>query len=87
MPEQDSLGLFLHWKAERRKDDEARLKRLGLTWKQLDQLEGEAVSQIPPEGVNAEGFHFVLGKRTNRILPEEVAKKYTAITESFITIH
>ena len=87
MNEQDSLGLYLHWLADRRRDDEARLKRLGLNWKVLDKIESEAISQFPPEGISIEGFRFVAGTRIKRVLPEEIASKYAKITETFISIH
>ena len=87
MSEQDSLGLYLHWLADRRREDEARLKRMGLTWKFLDKIEYEALTQFPPEGVNAEGFRFVQCTRTRHIFPEAIAKDITKISEPYITIH
>lgn len=85
--EQDSLGLYTHWLVERRKDDEARLKRLGLTWKELDKIEGEAMTQFPAQGMEVDGYKLVAGTRVNRIIPAEVASKFTTITETFIQVH
>ena len=87
MNQEDSLGLYLHWLAERRKDDEARLKRLGLNWKTLDKIEFEALSQFPKDGVTVEGFRFVQCVRTRHVFPEAVAKDITKIQEPYITIH
>ncbi len=62
MTDQDSLTLWLEIETNRRKHTEALLKAHGLTWNKFKEVEQEAITQIPPEGIEFGEYHVVVSE-------------------------